>query len=613
MTAATFLIVILLILVPALLLLARRHREQAARDEVSPITRQHIELFQGGTLNENAVESVKARFRALLERGEVDAVERSLRGGMQYVVQVRALAELGTEEAGLILERQLRRRLSDDAVEQAWYWIDVAGGLRSLNRSQSLPHLLRTAELAGDTPLSHFLAAETVCFLGFAGYARQPDSALGRAALRVLLRAIDGMRYGVQPTVITEGRLGEIIEAVWDNRLEGVDPLAVRLFREAVRLLRRKDTLERQLAHEPAELETLEWQLSRLAALQPSLEDYLADAPGDLARRLPSMPLADQREALAALAELRGECAEAVLPLLDQPRYPHLDQAVEALAWSKDARVGPMLRDLALQKVPMVRRAQSRPQAGPPRRPSLSSDIPYRSILRALRGHPSSQAEALLILAARDWDPTFRHAAVSSLGWWEPVARADVLHALNEARRDPCPEVKQAARAALARLGERQALLSFRNLLTSENSQGVYDAIQAIANEGLTLLWPDLDRLADSEESDVAQHAREALERMSEDRQIRRTGRLRPIRPIRPSYCSPCRPSSRCGQHDLLDPVQFLELLGEQAGGVVVVAAVDGDRLALHLATERSEPRVRLADGRDPRLHPRRSRHHGDG
>ena len=52
---------------------------------------------------------------------------------------------------------------------------------------------------------------------------------------------------------------------------------------------------------------------------------------------------------------------------------------------------------------------------------------------------------------------------------------------------------------------------------TSEDPQRVHDTIQAIASEGLTLLWPDLDRLADAEDSDVAHHAREALERLSEE------------------------------------------------------------------------------------------------
>src|SRR3954470_6737189 len=222
-----FVIIVLLLLlaiVPAFLLV-RRRRRYAESDELSPITRQHIDLFQGGQLNEAAVESAKARFRDLLERGEFEAVENSMRPGMLYVVQVRALAELGTEDAGRILERQLQRRLTDDQIEQSCYWIDLATGLRSLNRDESLPHLLRCAEAAGEVPLGHFFAAETVCFLGFAGYVRQPDTPLGRAALRVLHRALEGLRYGVQPHLIAEGRLGEVIEGLWDHRPEGAHPL----------------------------------------------------------------------------------------------------------------------------------------------------------------------------------------------------------------------------------------------------------------------------------------------------------------------------------------------------------------------------------------------------
>src|ERR687888_1993323 len=145
-----------MLLVAAFLLGRHLHRRQYLRDELSPVSRQHIDLFQGGQLSEAAVESTKARFRALLERGEVAAVEASLRAGMQYVVQVRALAELGTDDAGRILERQLHRRLTDDQIEQAWYWIDLANGLRNLNRAQSLPHLLRCAEAVREAPLGHF-------------------------------------------------------------------------------------------------------------------------------------------------------------------------------------------------------------------------------------------------------------------------------------------------------------------------------------------------------------------------------------------------------------------------------------------------------------------------
>src|SRR5262245_61882423 len=191
MAQAVVILAVLLPLLMAACFLLGRHlqRRQFYQDELSPVSRQHIDLFQGGQLSEEAVESAKARYRELLERGEVRAVEASLRAGMEYVVQVRALAELGTEAAGRVLERQLQRRLTEDEIEQSCYWIDLATGLRSLNRDESLPHLLRCAEAAGDAPLGHFFAAETVCFLGFAGYVRQPDAPLGRSALRVLHRA----------------------------------------------------------------------------------------------------------------------------------------------------------------------------------------------------------------------------------------------------------------------------------------------------------------------------------------------------------------------------------------------------------------------------------------
>ena len=519
MHAVLILFVLLLVLLPALLLLARRHRQQFLRDELSPISRQHIDLFQGGQLSEAAVETAKARARELLERGEVKAVEDSLRAGTQYVVQVRALAELGTEEAGRILERQLDRRLTDDQIEQAWYWIDLAGGLRALNRARSLPHLLRTAERATDVPvpLGHFFAAETVCFLGFNGYLRQAHTPLGRSALRVLLRALEGLRVGVPAAVVGEARLGELIEALWDHRDDEVDPLAVRVYSEALRLLRRAPHLAATLTGEMGEVESFEWQRSRLAALEPMLSDYLEDAAGPLCALLARTPPEQQADALAALADLRAEAAGVVLPLISGPRHPHVELALEVLTWSKDPRVGPALRDWALARVPLVRRARSRPRPGPPRRPSVSAEVPYRAILLALRGHAAPQTEALLLLASRDWDPTYRAAAVSSLGWWEPIQRPDVLLALQDARRDPSPDVRQAARAALARLGERQALLWFRQTLTSEDPQRVYETVQTIAVEGLTLLWPDLDRLADAEDSDVAHHAREALERMGEE------------------------------------------------------------------------------------------------
>src|SRR5438445_7031739 len=96
-------------------------RQAAQQSLLSPVTQQHLHLFQGGRLSEAAVETAKSRLRHLLERGLVADAEASLRPGLQFAVHVQALAELGSADAGTILRRQLRRRLSDDPVEQSWY------------------------------------------------------------------------------------------------------------------------------------------------------------------------------------------------------------------------------------------------------------------------------------------------------------------------------------------------------------------------------------------------------------------------------------------------------------------------------------------------------------
>src|SRR4051794_31699083 len=116
-------LLVIAVLVPMLIaagFLLGRHaaRRLIVTPELSAVTRQHIDLFQGGQLNEASVEAAKARLRDLLERGELAAVEASLRPGMHYVVHVRALAEIGTDDAGMILERQLHRRLTSDQLEQ---------------------------------------------------------------------------------------------------------------------------------------------------------------------------------------------------------------------------------------------------------------------------------------------------------------------------------------------------------------------------------------------------------------------------------------------------------------------------------------------------------------
>src|SRR3954468_20655697 len=87
-------------------------RPSAARPAVSAVERQHRHLQAGGLIGETTFEATKARLGGLLAAGRAGDVEGELRPGLGFAVQVRALAELGTPEAGRVLERQLARPLS---------------------------------------------------------------------------------------------------------------------------------------------------------------------------------------------------------------------------------------------------------------------------------------------------------------------------------------------------------------------------------------------------------------------------------------------------------------------------------------------------------------------
>jgi hypothetical protein len=375
---------------------------------------------------------------------------------------------------------------------------------------------LRCAEEAGEIPLGHFFAAETVCFLGFSGYTRQLDTPLGRAAVRTLLRAVEGLRYGVQPMLVADARLGEVIESLWDNRPAQPHPLLARLLVEVGRWNRRAERAK-LLLEDRADQEAFAWQMARLEALEPAFTDYLRDAAALFRKRLSSATEQELPELLEALSDVRAEAGREIIALLQRPYVDCVDTAVDVLLWSRYPRVGPWLCDWIERRISVTRRAQWRRRSQPPKRPSVPADIPYRAVLHVLRNHPSAKTEALLLAASRDWDPIYRAAAYSSLGWYTPMRHVEVINALNQGRRDPCPEVRHFARAALARLGERQALQWFRQALTSEDPHQVHDAIQVIASEGLTLLWPDLDRLADAEDPEVGLRAQEALERLFEE------------------------------------------------------------------------------------------------
>jgi HEAT repeat protein len=481
-------------------LLNRRRRQPVHLPHAAAVSQQHLYLFQGGKLSESELESIKAGFRGLLERGERRQIESGLRAGTRFAVEVRALTEIGSPQAGAILERLLQRRLSPDPMEQSWYRLDLAHGLRLIGRPESLPALLQCFP-ANEAPLQHYLAAEIACFPGFERYLEEPETAPGQAALRVLHLALVGLRNGVQPQVIVAGRLGEAIELVWEQRHWAIDPAAIRVLIEAVRLLPRADHAERAFDENRRERDRFRKQIRTIAVLAEPIEDYLADVGPLLLDMLPGASTSEQeRIFLQALIDLKADTGPVVRPLLEENRINASDLAIESLAASANPAVGSWLCDWTC-----CRRAKRR-----------SGALPYRAVLSVLRHFPSPEAEGILLAAAREQKTEICTAGLGSLGWWEPLRREAVLACLHQARSDRRSEVRRAAEAALARLGERQALQWFRQQFSGECTDPIHHAIQLAADEGVLLLWPDLDHLADAEDADVAYHACEALEQMRE-------------------------------------------------------------------------------------------------
>jgi hypothetical protein len=463
---------------------------------VAAVDRQHRHLQAGGLLGETACETTKAHFRELLAAGQSADVEQELRPGLGFAVQVRALTEIGTPAAAELLERQLSRPLSADPVEQSWYWVDVAAGLRRLNRTAALPAVLRCADAAAGLPPGAQLAAEAVAFAGFAECLKQPASPTGRAALRALVGTARAARDGtIDLAAVVRCGLGDALADV-SAKAESADPWLALAVIEAERVFRRLGHWTKRLP--PDARAKAEAQAMRLWATGEHRTAWLAGAADRLLARFVAAGSEEQAAILRALFELKGDVT-ALFPHLPDARSVWWVDAVRALRWSKSAAAGPVLAGLALR---LIRKPRDHARAA--------------VVLIALRGHPCHESERALLRAAASPGGEVRVAAVGSLGWWPPLDPDRVVKMLRVARTDPDADTRRAAVSALARLGERAALSEVAAGLHSEESAIRADAAYRIAAEELTWLWPDLETATTADDSDAALAAGEALERLRE-------------------------------------------------------------------------------------------------
>ncbi|MFO0821763.1 MAG: HEAT repeat domain-containing protein [Gemmataceae bacterium] len=467
----------------------------------SPITsavdRQHRHLLAGGRLGETAVIATAAHFKELLRSGRATEIERELKPGVEFAVQVRALATVGTAEAGRVLERQLGRQLTHDPIEQTWYWADVAAGLRQLHHTIALPAVLRCVDAAEGMPAGTVLAAEAVAFPNFATTLNDLRSPLARAALRAIVAVCRGCRDGtIDPGCMLRAGLGETLANLSEVAPQHPDPWLTAAILETERVFRRLGHWTSLLDEDMQD--AAERQGVRLFLSSHDRAEWLRDAAERLLARFPIASTDEQTAILRCAFEFRADVT-ALFPHLPDTRSVWWADAIRCLTWSKSPSAGPVLAAQASRWLES-RRGRHR--------------IPH--LLAALRGHGGPEPEGVLLRAAFCSDVEARRAAAGSLGWWPPHDPAAVLRVLRVLRTDADEETRQAATSALARLGERAALNEVLAGLNAEEPAIQCATIARIAADELSWLWPDLQDLADSNEREIAIAAAEAIEQMRE-------------------------------------------------------------------------------------------------
>lgn len=472
-------------------------RRVVTRAPATAVDRQHRHLAAGGQLGEAAVAAAAGHLGDLLASGRLTDVERALVPGVGFAVQVQALVAVGTPEAGRILEQLLTRPLSRDPVEQAWYWADIAAGLRRLCYAPALPAVLRCATAATGTPAAPILAAESLAFSNFPNALNDLTSPVGRAAMRALTAASRGCRDGFcDPGSILGLGLGDLLATLSETAPRSADPWTTAALLEAQRLGRRLQSWVHLLP--PGIQAVARRQGERLSRSAARRREWLSTAPERLLDRFPAAPAEEQTAILRCLFELRADVTR-LFPTLPNVRTEWWGEAVACLTWSRSPAVRAML---AHQAGWCLASRWWRPRAA--------------ALLAALRGHASPEAERVLVLGTASRDAGVRRSAAAALGWWPPLTPAAVLAALRRLRSDPHAPARQAAVAALARLGERAALREVLAGLSSEEPSIRIATATQIATEELSWLWPDLQQATHSDDPSTALAAAEAVERLRE-------------------------------------------------------------------------------------------------
>jgi len=413
-------------------------------------------------------------------------------------------------------EGQLHRRVSESPLEQVRYWMDLAEGVRTLNMPEAIPALLRRVDEALDLPTGEGFAVELVSFPAFAEFLHDPLSREGQAGLRALRVVMEGIRLNRIPVgVYAEAAFGDAVRRLAENCPDATNPRLALVFIEAMRHCRQTYHTSPAFRDDPVRRQTVRWQNAFMRDAESVMREYLHDLGADLVRMLPTANGRAIREILQTINELHIDSDEGVLTLLGEPDFPYRADAVACLRWSKSAMAASLLCGMVTHATTGGRSPKWLRRLGVGQVDCSPADV--EAGLAALRGHPGEVTEKVLLAGVTHADAAWRLAAMRSLGWWEPVLRAEVLEAIRNGKQDTQPAIRRAALAAAARLGECAAMQTLREMLNRENLHQVQDAIHLCKTEGLSWMWPDLDQLTESDNPHIVSEAWEAIERIREE------------------------------------------------------------------------------------------------
>ena len=337
----------------------------------------------------------------------------------------------------------------------------------------------------------------------------------GQAALRLLRVAMEGVRCGRIPAVVySEAAFGDAVRRLAENCPDAVNPRLVLAFTEALRHCRRSFHTHEALRDDGVRRQTVRWQHAFMRDAEPVMREYLHDIGPDLTRLVELTQGRGRQEILRALSELQTDTDDAALTLLGDASFEDRPAALRCLRWSKSPLAPTALCGMARHALTGERSARWLKRLGVGKTAVPASEV--AAALWALRGHPSDDAERVLVQYATGSSAELRKAACTA---WAGGSRrtAEVLAAVRDARQDANPDVRRAALAVAARFGECAALQTIREMLHRENTTQAIDAIRLCATEGLSWLWPELDELTEADDMAVAYEAWEAIERLREE------------------------------------------------------------------------------------------------